>query len=73
MMANELAVKQDEDSFSTQPVFYSKPKIPMSIQEHIKRDRMKKVQSEKLMSILDHIRLHEETSSIMNPIRKYAN
>jgi len=32
----------------------------MLIQEHINRDRMKKVQSEKLMSILDHIRIHEE-------------
>jgi len=32
----------------------------MLIQEHINRDRMKKVQSEKLMSILHHICLHEE-------------
>jgi len=31
----------------------------MSIQEHINRDKMKKVQSEKPISILNHIRLHE--------------
>ena len=54
MMVNELAVEQEEDSFSTQPVLDSRPKIPMSIQEHINRDRIKKVQSEKPMSILDH-------------------
>ena len=32
----------------------------MSIQEHINRDRMKNVQSEKAMSILNHIRLYKE-------------
>ena len=42
MMVNELAVEQEEDSFFTQPVLDSKSKIPMLIQEHINRDRMKK-------------------------------
>ena len=32
----------------------------MSIQEHINRDRIKKVNSEKPMPILYYIRLHEE-------------
>ena len=74
MIVNELAVEQEEDSFSTQPILDSKPNIPMSIQEHINRDRMKKVQSEKLMSILDHIRLHDANELIMliSPMRKYA-
>jgi len=58
MMANELAVEQEENSFSTQLVLDPKLNRPMSIQEHINRDRMKKIQSEKPMSILDHI-LHE--------------
>ena len=60
MMVNELAVEQEEDSFSTQPVLDPKPNRPISIQEHINRDRMEKIQSGKPMSILDHIRLHEE-------------
>ena len=73
-MANELVVEQDEDSFSTQLVLNLKPNRPKSIQEHVNWDRMKKVQSGKPMSILDHIHLHEEMSSIMliSPMRKYA-
>ena len=42
MMANKLAVEQEEDSFSTQLVLDSKSNRPMSIQEHINRDRIKK-------------------------------
>ena len=60
LMSNKLAVEQEEDSFSTQLVLDPKPNRPMSIQKHINRDRMKKVQSEKPMLILNHIRLHEE-------------
>jgi len=44
----------------------------MSIQEHINRDRMKKVQSEKPISILNHIRLHEanEFNNVDKPDEK---
>jgi len=42
MMANKLAIEQEEDSFSTQPVLDPKQNIPMSIQKHINQNRMKK-------------------------------
>ena len=59
-MANELAVEQEDNLFSTQPVLDPKPNRSMSILKHINRDRRKTVQSKKPMSILDHIHLHEE-------------
>ena len=59
MMANKLAIEQKEDPFFTQPVLDPKPNRPMSIQEHINRDRMKKVQNGKPMSILNQIHFHE--------------
>ena len=73
MMGNELAIKQEEDLFSTQPILDPKSNRPMSIQEHINRDRMKKVQSEKPISFWIIFVFMKKTSSIMNPMRKYAN
>jgi len=66
MMANELAVEQEENSFSTQHVIDPKPNKPMLILENKKSPKWETHVN------LDHIRLHEEMSSIMNPVRKYV-
>ena len=62
MMVNELAVEQEEDSFSTQPILDSKQNRHMSIQEHINLDKMNKLETTRPMSIQDHI--NKSTHSI---------